>query len=108
MQRISIFDIFKIGVGPSSSHTLGPWKAALAFLELIPDVMEVATVKVQLYGSLSKTGVGHGTDIAVMLGLEGFDPETIETADIPFHIGRIKSEQVIQLGGAAAGAKVAF
>lgn len=108
MHRISIFDIFKIGVGPSSSHTLGPWKAALAFLELIPDVGEVATLKVQLYGSLSKTGVGHGTDIAVMLGLEGFDPETIETADIPFHIGRIKSEQVIRLGGAAAGAKVGF
>jgi len=108
MHRISIFDIFKIGVGPSSSHTLGPWKAALAFLELLPDVMEVATLKVQLYGSLSKTGVGHGTDIAVMLGLEGFDPETIETGDIPFHIGRIKSEQVLQLGGAAAGAKVGF
>jgi L-serine dehydratase len=108
MHRISIFDIFKIGVGPSSSHTLGPWKAALAFLELLPDVMEVAIIKVQLYGSLSKTGVGHGTDIAVMLGLENFDPETIETGDIPFHIGRIKYEQVLRLGGAAAGANVGF
>ncbi|WP_026231708.1 L-serine ammonia-lyase [Neolewinella persica] len=108
MHRISIFDIFKIGVGPSSSHTLGPWKAALAFLELIPELKEVAAIKVHLYGSLSKTGVGHGTDIAVMLGLEGFDPETIETADIPFHIGRINSEQLLQLGGGAAGAKVGF
>ncbi|MEM9931232.1 MAG: L-serine ammonia-lyase, partial [Bacteroidota bacterium] len=100
--------IFKIGVGPSSSHTLGPWKAALAFLELLPDVHEVATLKVQLYGSLSKTGVGHGTDIAVMLGLEGFDPETIETADIPFHISRIRSQEQLNVGGEHAGAKIGF
>jgi len=103
MQRISIFDIFKIGVGPSSSHTLGPWKAALAFRELLPDMLEVVTLKVHLYGSLSKTGVGHGTDIAVMLGLEGFDPETINTSDIPFHIGRIRSEQQLRLGRRTEG-----
>lgn len=103
MQRISIFDIFKIGVGPSSSHTLGPWKAALAFRELVPDLLEVATLRVLLYGSLSKTGVGHGTDIAVMLGLEGYDPETIETDDIPFHIGRIRSEKRLKLGQRPAG-----
>jgi L-serine dehydratase len=103
MQHISIFDIFKIGVGPSSSHTLGPWKAALAFRELLPDVLEVATLKVQLYGSLSKTGIGHGTDIAVMLGLEGFDPETIDTTDIPFHIGRIRADKLLQLGHHEAG-----
>ncbi len=108
MHRISIFDIFKIGVGPSSSHTLGPWKAALAFLKLLPELGEVASVKVHLYGSLSKTGVGHGTDIAVMLGLEGFDPETIDTADIPFYIGRIRAEKQLELGGAAAGAKIGF
>lgn len=92
MESISIFDIFKIGVGPSSSHTLGPWKAALLFRQTISD-REVATIQIQLFGSLSKTGVGHGTDIAVMLGLEGFDPETIDTQDIPFHISRIRSEQ---------------
>ena len=103
MQRISVFDIFKIGVGPSSSHTLGPWRAALAFRELLPDVREVATLRVVLYGSLSKTGVGHGTDIAVQLGLEGFDPETIETQDIPFHIGRIASQRLLQLEHHADG-----
>ena len=97
MPAISVFDIFKIGVGPSSSHTLGPWRAALAFRELLPSALEVQQVRVQLYGSLSKTGVGHGTDIAVQLGLEGFDPETIEVADIPFHISRIASEKLLRL-----------
>ena len=103
MPAISVFDIFKIGVGPSSSHTLGPWRAALAFRELLPSALEVRQVKVLLYGSLSKTGVGHGTDIAVQLGLEGFDPETIETADIPFHISRIASEKLLRLEYHAAG-----
>ncbi len=103
MQTISVFDIFKIGVGPSSSHTLGPWKAALAFRELLPEMLEVVSVKILLYGSLSKTGIGHGTDIAVQLGLEGFDPETIETADIPFHISRIRSEKLLQMAQRAEG-----
>ncbi|MCX8209555.1 MAG: L-serine dehydratase [Bdellovibrionota bacterium] len=103
MHSISVFDIFKIGVGPSSSHTLGPWKAALAFRELLPDAREVVTLRVLLYGSLSKTGIGHGTDIAVQLGLEGFDPETIETADIPFHISRICSEKLLQLAQGEEG-----
>jgi len=103
MQTISVFDIFKIGVGPSSSHTLGPWKAALAFRELLPEMVEVVSVKILLYGSLSKTGIGHGTDIAVQLGLEGFDPETIETADIPFHISRIRSEKLLQMAQRAEG-----
>lgn len=104
MQTISVFDIFKIGVGPSSSHTLGPWKAALAFLELLPGAEEVVSVRVLLYGSLSKTGIGHGTDIAVQLGLEGFDPETINTADIPFHIGRIRAEKTLRLARGQEGA----
>jgi len=103
MQSISVFDIFKIGVGPSSSHTLGPWKAALAFRELLPDLSEVVSVRVLLYGSLSKTGVGHGTDIAVMLGLEGFDPEIINTDDIPFYIGRIRSEKSLNLAYRSSG-----
>lgn len=66
----------------------------------MPGLEEVVSVKVLLYGSLSKTGVGHGTDIAVQLGLEGFDPETIETADIPFHLSRILSEQTLQMAQA--------
>lgn len=76
MERISVFDIFKVGVGPSSSHTMGPWIAALKFLEKI-EPERVVSVKIDLYGSLSKTGRGHGTDIAVMLGLCGFHPTTI-------------------------------
>lgn len=96
MERLSIFDIYKIGVGPSSSHTLGPWNAALQFatalwgLELQPDQVEV-----HLYGSLSKTGVGHATDLAVQLGLEGCDPVTVDTAEIPVRIERIRAHEQI-------------
>lgn len=78
MDSISIFDIFKIGVGPSSSHTLGPWKAALMFLKKI-DATNLDKVQIHLYGSLSKTGKGHATDKAVVLGLMGYDPKTIDT-----------------------------
>jgi len=78
---ISVFDMFKIGVGPSSSHTLGPWRAALDIVTKISQdqkIHQVKDVSVLLYGSLAKTGRGHGTDIAVMLGLMGYDPETID------------------------------
>lgn len=80
-ESISVFDMFKIGVGPSSSHTLGPWRAALRFLETIKkdhSLSYVTKVQVLLYGSLAKTGKGHGTDIAVILGLCGEDPVTID------------------------------
>ena len=75
---ISVFDMLKIGVGPSSSHTLGPWRAAERFLlELRTEniLQDVIRIKVDLYGSLSLTGKGHATDLAVMLGLSGQDPE---------------------------------
>lgn len=75
---LSIFDIFKIGVGPSSSHTLGPWKAALDFINLLSN-KSFNRVQVELYGSLSKTGKGHCTDIAIMLGLLGYLPDQIDT-----------------------------
>lgn len=78
---ISVFDMFKIGVGPSSSHTLGPWRAALDVmqkLEVSQKTDQIDSITVLLYGSLAKTGKGHGTDIAVMLGLMGYDPETID------------------------------
>jgi len=77
---ISVFDILKIGIGPSSSHTLGPWKASLAFLEEIKDpsiAPKISTVEAHLYGSLALTGIGHGTDTAIMLGLSGEAPETM-------------------------------
>ncbi len=79
MSAISIFDIFKVGIGPSSSHTVGPMKAAREFaiqLESVPD--QVASVQVTLYGSLAYTGKGHGTDSAIILGLMGMSPATID------------------------------
>jgi L-serine dehydratase len=81
-ERISVFDIFKIGVGPSSSHTLGPWRAAQLFVKLLESVTsldQVISVKINLFGSLAKTGKGHGTDLAVQLGLSGHDPVTMDT-----------------------------
>lgn len=78
-ERISVFDVFKIGVGPSSSHTLGPWRAAQRFAALIPSS---APVVCTLYGSLAKTGRGHGTDVAVALGLSGEDPESIDPREV--------------------------
>ena len=78
MSAISIFDIFKIGVGPSSSHTVGPMKAAREFAESLSQPDTVAGVQVTLYGSLAFTGRGHGTDSAVLLGLRGEVPETID------------------------------
>ena len=89
MQRISVFDMLKIGVGPSSSHTLGPWRAAQRFVQTLQQkniLFDVTDVKVLLYGSLAKTGKGHGTDIAVQLGLCGDDPvsfavDKIDAAD---------------------------
>lgn len=80
-QRISVFDIFKIGIGPSSSHTMGPWRAAERFVRalVLDRALElVQRVQVDLYGSLAKTGIGHGTDVAVALGLAGEVPETVE------------------------------
>lgn len=98
MERISVFDIFKIGIGPSSSHTMGPWRAAQRFLREI-DLEAVASVQVELYGSLAKTGMGHGTDLAVQLGLNGDDPVTIPVEAVQATIDRIKATQTIRLGG---------
>ncbi len=83
MSALSVFDMFKIGVGPSSSHTMGPWRAAQRFVSELQEVLPgVTAVQVDLYGSLAKTGKGHGTDIAVQLGLCGRDPETIQQAEM--------------------------
>ena len=78
---LSVFDLFTIGIGPSSSHTVGPMRAARRFglsLEREGKLAEAEQVKVELYGSLGATGKGHGSDVAVMLGLEGAEPETVE------------------------------
>ncbi|MEO6286056.1 MAG: L-serine ammonia-lyase [Dyadobacter sp.] len=101
-EQISVFDIFKIGIGPSSSHTLGPWRAAQQFLKSLQSrigLEEVISVKAHLYGSLAKTGKGHGTDIAVILGLSGYDPVTIETTDIDRILSEISSSETILLHG---------
>lgn len=98
---ISVFDMLKIGVGPSSSHTLGPWRAAERFLaELHQEQLldKVTRVKVDLYGSLSLTGKGHATDLAVMLGLSGQDPEYIPVENIDKIISSINTNKQIVLG----------
>lgn len=97
-ETLSIFDMFKIGVGPSSSHTLGPWKAALQFLTEI-NVAQTKSVKVDLYGSLAKTGKGHGTDIAVQMGLSGEAPETFDTTQLSALVAKIEREKVLPLDG---------
>ena len=102
MESISVFDMLKIGVGPSSSHTLGPWRAALRWIGELKEKKqfeEVAEISVDLYGSLSLTGKGHATDIAVMLGLSGFDPVTYPIEDIEKEIDFITSENKLKLNG---------
>ena len=79
--HISVFDIFKIGIGPSSSHTVGPMRAAKRFAERLDSdgvLAQVTTVKVELFGSLGFTGKGHGSDRAIILGLEGDEPRSEE------------------------------
>lgn len=101
-EAISVFDIFKIGVGPSSSHTLGPWRAAQRFIESFHEknrLFEIRAIRVLLYGSLAKTGKGHGTDIAVQLGLCGLDPVTIAVDTIDARIDSIRSMKKILLHG---------
>ena len=101
-EAISVFDMFKIGVGPSSSHTLGPWRAAQRFTDSLQqkDILyQVKNIEVLLYGSLAKTGVGHGTDIAVQLGLCGDDPVTFDVDNISAKIADIKAMKKLLLAG---------
>jgi len=102
MAAISAFDIFKIGVGPSSSHTLGPWRAAQRAVERWQELGifdSIIGVQVDLYGSLAKTGRGHMTDMAVVLGLSKEDPVTCDTTAIPAKIEAIRRSRTIMLGG---------
>jgi L-serine dehydratase len=101
-EAISVFDMFKIGVGPSSSHTLGPWRAAQRFTSSLRQQNLLNTVKsieVLLYGSLAKTGVGHGTDVAVQLGLSGDDPVTFDVNNITAKINDIRAMKKLLLDG---------
>lgn len=99
---ISVFDMFKIGVGPSSSHTLGPWRAAMRFTDMLEKkgyLSKVQKVQVLLYGSLAKTGKGHGTDIAVLMGLSGEDPVTVDVNSITPKINQISTAKKLTLNG---------
>lgn len=94
--------MFKIGVGPSSSHTLGPWRAAQRFLQSIEQkqsLQNVQSVRVLLYGSLAKTGKGHGTGVAIQLGLSGDDPVTFDVNAIDSKIHDIAAMKKMVLGG---------
>jgi L-serine dehydratase len=98
MERISVFDMLKIGVGPSSSHTMGPWQAALYFLDkLDAQQHNIQSLTVDLYGSLAKTGRGHGTDIAVMMGLRGDNPRTCDVSQITANIDAIYATNTLNL-----------
>lgn len=101
VEYISVFDMLKIGIGPSSSHTLGPWRAAEKWLESLrlKDLLnQIDHVEIDLYGSLSLTGKGHATDLAVILGLSGKDPEYIPVSEIQELITLVKTTQKLHLG----------
>lgn len=100
LESISVFDMLKIGVGPSSSHTLGPWRAALLWIEKLKAAgvfQDIVQVQVLLYGSLAKTGIGHGTDVAILMGLMGADPETCDVNLIHPTIQQIKDTHTLLL-----------
>ena len=102
---ISLFDLFSIGIGPSSSHTVGPMLAANAFLEQLNQAGSFEAVhrlKTELYGSLALTGVGHGTDKAILNGLEGKSPETVDPSTMVPRMQAILNDKTLQLGGKQA------
>ncbi len=99
---ISVFDMFSIGIGPSSSHTVGPMRAAVRFVKHLKahDLLDkVSHVKTELYGSLGQTGIGHGTGKAVILGLGGYEPETIDPEIVYDFLEQVEKTQQISLMG---------
>ena len=99
---VSVFDLFKIGIGPSSSHTVGPMRAAKMFVELLDKhslLTQTTRVRAQLYGSLGLTGIGHGTDKGVLLGLMGYTPEDIPMPIIQHRLDEVALDQRIRLLG---------
>jgi L-serine dehydratase len=98
----SLFELFKIGIGPSSSHTVGPMRAALRFVRELQERGElevVAKVRAELYGSLALTGIGHATDRAVLLGLMGESPDTVRIESVEERIAEVRSSLRLKLGG---------
>ncbi|MCX7659173.1 MAG: L-serine ammonia-lyase [Caldimonas manganoxidans] len=99
---VSVFDLFKVGIGPSSSHTVGPMRAARMFIERLRHegrLDAVARVRCELYGSLGATGKGHGSDKAVLLGLAGHEPDTVDVDQVPSMLAAIRLERKLVLGG---------
>ena len=99
---ISVLELFRIGIGPSSSHTVGPMRAARQFavgLEADGLLERVASIRAQLYGSLGATGKGHGSDKAVMLGFEGDEPDRVDAAAIPARMAAIREQRALLLLG---------
>ncbi|GEC09987.1 L-serine dehydratase [Streptomyces spinoverrucosus] len=103
---ISVFDLFSIGIGPSSSHTVGPMRAAGMFVARLKQdgvLAQTAAVRAELFGSLGATGHGHGTPKAVLLGLEGYEPHTVDVAQADLDVERIRSTGRMRLLGAEIG-----
>lgn len=99
---ISVFHLFSIGIGPSSSHTVGPMRAARQFVLKIEKeglLPKIQNIKIDLYGSLALTGKGHGTDLAILLGLEGETPEGIDPNQVQSKVERLRSDHVLHLDG---------
>ena len=99
---ISVFDMFSIGIGPSSSHTVGPMRAACAFIQTLKAnalLSRTGRVVVECYGSLGQTGKGHGTGKAIILGLAGFEPESVNIEAIPAFLAQVEQTQTLCLGG---------
>ncbi|PQA78854.1 L-serine ammonia-lyase [Rhodoferax sp. TS-BS-61-7] len=99
---VSVFDLFKIGIGPSSSHTVGPMRAARQFVARLQHsgvLEQTTTVRCWLHGSLGATGKGHASDVAVLLGLSGHEPDTVEVDVIPALLAEVRSSQQLTLGG---------
>ncbi len=94
---ISLFQLFSIGIGPSSSHTVGPMRAARGFALNLPEKEKVDRLVVELYGSLAMTGIGHATDKAILLGLEGEKPEDTDPSLVDFRVERIRNEKKLSL-----------
>lgn len=99
---ISVFDIFRVGIGPSSSHTVGPMRAAVRFVKTLEHkglIEKTARIRVEFMGSLGATGIGHSTDTAFVLGLCGYEPETVDVEAAPRIIEEIKQQKTLPLAG---------
>ncbi|GGN93208.1 L-serine dehydratase [Actinoplanes lobatus] len=96
-QHISVFDLFSVGIGPSSSHTVGPMRAARLFAGRLADIPDIRSVRAEMFGSLGATGHGHGTPKAVLLGLEGDTPETVDVISADARAARIRADGRLRL-----------